>query len=195
MNKVFKDLMSSAPTGKSKPPPKDKGKLVPRTPAPQKAEPLVVVPLSPAGQPGPSEKKISRRGSDRSSSQRSPKCLKEGAIDQEKPTTCNFLNKKIMVTDRVIIGLNDYEKNQFAPVTRKELRDALLEVKARALLLSRVAGEELMKDDSSAAESLKNQLAEASSSLKGAQADNERAKGEILSLRKLVEDLGARTDR
>ena len=95
-----------------------------------------------------------------------------------------------MVTDRVIIGLNDYEKNQFAPVTRKELRDALLEVKARALLLSRVAGEELMKDDSSAAESLKNQLAEASSSLKGAQADNERAKGEILSLRKLVEDLG-----
>jgi len=100
-----------------------------------------------------------------------------------------------MVADRVVIGLNNYEKNQFAPATRKELRDALLEVNAWALLLSRVAGEEFMKDDSSAMESLKNQLAEASSSLKGAQADNERAKGEILSLRKLVEDLGGRTDR
>ena len=154
-----------------------------------------MVPPSPAGQPGPSEKRKSRRGSDRSSSQRSPKRLKEEATNQEKATTCNFLNKKIMVADHVVIGLNNYEKNQFAPATRKELRDALLEVNARALLLSRVAGEEFMKDDSSAMESLKNQLAEASSSLKGAQADNKRAKGEILSLRKLVEDLGGRTDR
>jgi len=47
-----------------------------------------------------------------------------------------------MVADRVVIGLNDYEKNQFMPATRKELRDALLEMNARALLLSRVAGEE-----------------------------------------------------
>jgi len=182
--------MSSAPVGKSKPPAKDKGKSVPRTPVPQKVEPLAVVPPSSAGQPGPSEKRKSRRSSDRSSSQRSLKRIKEGATDQEKATTCNFLNKKIMVADRVIIGLNDYERNQFAPATHKELRDALLEVNARALLLSRVAGEELMKDDSAAMENLKNQLAEASSSLKGAQADNEQVKGKILSLRKLVEDLG-----
>jgi len=128
MNKVFKDLMSSALVGKSKPPAKDKGKSVPRTPAPQKAEPLAVVPPSPAGQPRPSEKRKSRRNSNRSSSQRSPKRLKEGATDQEKATTCNFLNKKIMVADRVVIGLNDYEKNQFAPDARKELRDVLLEV-------------------------------------------------------------------
>ena len=189
MNKVFKDLMSSAPAGKSKPPAKDKGKSVPRTPAPQKAEPLVVVSPSPAGQPGPSEKRKSRRSSDRSSSKRLPKRLKEGATDQEKATACKFLNKKIIVADRVVIGLNDYEKNQFVSTTRKELRDALLEVNARALLLSRELGEELMKDNSTAMESLKSQLAEASSSLKGAQADNERAKGEILSLRKLVKDL------
>jgi len=187
MNKVFKDLMSSAPTGKSKPPAKDKGKSVPRTPASQKAEPLAVVPHSPARQPGSSEKGKSRRSSDRSSSKRLPKRLKEGVTDQEKTTTCNFLNKKIIVADRVVIGLNDYGKNQFTPATCKELRDVLLEVNARALLLSRLAREELMKDDSAAMESLKNQLAEASSSLKGAHADNEQAKGEILSL---VKDLG-----
>jgi len=70
MNKVFKDLMSSAPAGKSKPPTKDKGKSIPRTPAPQKAEPLALVPPSPAGQPGPLEKRKSKRSSDRSSSQR-----------------------------------------------------------------------------------------------------------------------------
>jgi len=94
-----------------------------------------------------------------------------------------------MVADHIVIGLNDYEKNQITPATRKMLRDALLDVNAQAFLLSQVAGEELMKDDSAAMESLKNLLAEASSSLKGAQADNEWAKGEIMSLRKLVEDL------
>ena len=95
-----------------------------------------------------------------------------------------------MVADRVVIGLNDYEKNQFMPATRKELRVALLEMNARALLLSRVAGEELLKDDTTTVESLKDELAEASTLLKVAQADNERVKGENLSLRKLVEDLG-----
>jgi len=94
-----------------------------------------------------------------------------------------------MVADRVVIELNDYEKNQFVPSTHKELRDAPFEVNARALLLSRVTREELLKDDSTVVEDLKYQLAEASSSLKGVQTDNERAKGEILSLRKLVEDL------
>jgi len=123
MNKVFKDLMSYAPAGKSKLPTKDKRKSVPRTPAPQKAEPLTVVPPSPVGQLGPLKKRKSKRSSNRSSSQRLPKRLKEGATDQEKATSCNFLNKKIMVADRVVIGLNDYKKNQFAPVTRKELRD------------------------------------------------------------------------
>jgi len=181
--------MSSGPVGESKSPAKDKGKSVPQTLASQKAEPLAVV-SPPTGQPGLSEKRKSQRSSNRSSFQRSPKRLKEGAADQGKATTCHFLNKKIMVADRVVIGLNDYEKNQFPPTTPKELRDPLLEVNARALLLSQVAEEELLKNDSVAMESLKNQLTEASSSLIGAQADNERAKGEILSLRKLVEDLG-----
>jgi len=100
-----------------------------------------------------------------------------------------------MVADRVVIGLNDYEKNQFMPATRKELRDALLEMNARALLLSRVAREELLKDDAATVESLKDELAEVSTSLNVAQADNERVKGENLSLRKLVEDLGGENQR
>jgi len=192
MNKVFKDLMSSAPAGEgSKQAAKDKGKSVPRTPGPpQNIKPLATVPPPVVGQPGPSEKKKSKRGSDRSSSQRSPKRLKEAATDHEKSSTCNFLNKKIMVADRVVIGLNDYEKNLFMPATSKELRDALLEMNARALLLSRVAGEELLKDDAAGVKSLKDELAEVSTSLKVAQADNERVKGENLSPRKLVEDLG-----
>jgi len=47
MNKVFKDLMSSAPAGESsKRAAKDKGKSVPRTPdPPQNIEPLAAVPL------------------------------------------------------------------------------------------------------------------------------------------------------
>ena len=73
MNKVFIDLMSSAPVGESsKRAVKDKGKSVPRTPVPPESiEPLAVVLLPATGQPGPSEKKKSKRGSDRSSSQRS----------------------------------------------------------------------------------------------------------------------------
>ena len=82
MSKVFKDLMSFTPAGKSKPLAKDKGKSVPRTPTPQKAEPLAVVPPSPTSQLGPSKKRKSKRSSDRSSSQRSPKRFKEGATDQ-----------------------------------------------------------------------------------------------------------------
>jgi len=157
---------------------------------PQNVELLATVPPPTVGQPGPSEKKKSKRESDQSSSQRSPKRLKEAAIDHEKSSTCNFLNKKIMVADRVVIGLNDYEKNQFMSATRKELRDALHEMNARALLLSRVTGEKLLKDDTAAVESLMDELAEVSTSLKVAQADNERVKRENLSLRKLVEDLG-----
>ena len=47
MNKVFKDLMSSALAGESsKRPAKDKGKSVPRTPSPpQNIEPLATSPL------------------------------------------------------------------------------------------------------------------------------------------------------
>jgi len=48
----------------------------------------------------------------------------------------------------------------------------------------------LLKDDTAAVESLKDELVEVSTSLKVAQPDNERVKGENLSLRKLVEDLG-----
>jgi len=75
MNKFFKDLLSSAPIGKgSKRAAKDKGKSIPRTPVPlERVELLAVMPPSPAGQPGPSEKIKSKRGSDWSSSQRSPK--------------------------------------------------------------------------------------------------------------------------
>jgi len=70
------------------------------------------------------------------------------ATDHEKNSTFDFLNKKIMVVDCVVIGLNDYEQNQFVPSTHKELRNAFLKVNVRALLLSRVAGKELLKDDS-----------------------------------------------
>jgi len=192
MNKVFKDLLSFAPAGKgSKQPAKDKGKFVPRTPvAPESVETLAVVPSPSVGQLGSSKKKKSKHGSDRSSSQLSPKCLKEAGTDHEKASTFNFLNKKIMVVDRVVIGLNNYERNQFVPSSRKELRDALLEANVRALLLSRVAGEELLKEDSTVVEDLKSQLVKASSLLKSVLADNEGSKREILSLRKLVEDLG-----
>jgi len=128
---------------------KNKGKFVPRTPAtPERVEMLAVVPPPPAGQVGPSRKKKSKRGSDRSSTQRSPKRLKEVATDHEKNSTFDFLNKNIMVVDCVVIGLNDYEQNQFVPSTHKELRNAFLKVNVRALLLSRVAGKELLKDDS-----------------------------------------------
>jgi len=132
MNKVFKDLLSFAPTWEgSKRVAKDKGKFVPRTLVPpERVELLAVVPPSPAGQPGPSKKKKSKRGSDRLSSQRLLKRLKEVATDHEKTFTCNILNKKIMVANCIVIGLNDYKKNQSVPSTYKELRDALLEVNA-----------------------------------------------------------------
>jgi len=119
--------------------------------------------------------------------------LKEVATDQEKTFTFKIWNKKIMVVDRVVLGLNDYEKNQFVSSFCKELRDALLKVNACVLLLYRVVGEELLKDDMITVYNLKSELAEASSSLKNLKLENEKAKGEISSLRKLVEDLVVRT--
>jgi len=55
MNKVFKDLMSSVPTGEdSKQPPKDKGKFVEKKIIIlERVEPLAVVPPSPIRPLGP----------------------------------------------------------------------------------------------------------------------------------------------
>jgi len=81
--------------------------------------------------------------------------LKELATKQEIASTFNFLNKKLMVVDRVVLELNDYEKKQFTSSSHGELRSALLEINVRALLITQVVGEELLKEDTSAVEKLK----------------------------------------
>lgn len=63
--------------------------------------------VSPTATSKPHNKKKSERASDRSSSQRSPKHLKESATEQEMASTFNFLNKKSMVANCVVIELND----------------------------------------------------------------------------------------
>jgi len=58
----------------------------------------------------PQKKKKSKHASDRSSSQRSPKRLKESTTEQEMASTFNFLNKKSMVANCVVLELKEYEK-------------------------------------------------------------------------------------
>lgn len=165
-----------------------------------KVDPITVVVPSPAQPPvAPSKprnkKKKSKCTSDRSSSQRSPKRLKETTPDPEMSFTFNFLNKKIMVADRVNLSLKEYEKNQFASPSRAVLRNALMEAQACALLLGRLVGEELLMEDT---KKLRKELAETTSSLDSSwndiaklKAENQTCRGEIVSLKKTVDTIYA----
>jgi len=73
-----------------------------------------------------------------------------------------------MVSNRVVIKLNEYEKKLYSSSFRKELRSALLEINARTLLISRAVREELLKEDTVATKKLKTELVEATSSLSSA---------------------------
>jgi len=106
-----------------------------------------------------------------------------------------------MVVDRLVLELNEYEIKQFASSSHAELRNVLLEVNVRALLLGRVMGEEFLKEDMATVKKLKAKLAETTSSLNSALTanttlglENEASKEKILQLKKMVESLKADND-
>jgi len=74
------------------------------------------------------------------------------------------------------------------------LKNDLLEAQARALLLGQLVGEELLKEDAAATAKLREELAEATSSLNTARdeiallkAENETYKEEVVGLKKVVD--------
>jgi len=197
--------------------PTDKGKAIYEEVITERVEPITTIMLSPH-QPPPAptseprdkkekkeKEKSSKCASDHLFSQRSPKRLKEAITEQEITSTFNFLNKRTMISNRVVLELNDYEKRQYTSCFHKELKNALLELNVRTLLIGRVVGEELFKEDSGTIEKLKVELAEATSSLNSAlnanmelahnnkelELETEAAKGQASELRKTIEALRA----
>jgi len=158
-NRVFKDLLAKKEVGQggrgtyTGPTYKGKGKADQEEVIAERVEPITTViasplrpPLAPTFEPRDKkkkEKKSSKHASNRSSTQRSPKCLKVAATEQEMISTFNFLNKKSMISDKVVIDLNDYEQKKYTSSSRHELMNALWELNTRALLISQVVGEEV----------------------------------------------------
>jgi len=108
-----------------------------------------------------------------------------------------------MVYDRVVLELNDYEKKLYSSSAYEELRRALLEINARALLISRAVGKELLQEDTTVVEKFKAELAEATSCPSSAlninvelthrnkelELESGAAKGEVSELKRIVEKL------
>jgi len=65
----------------------------------------------------------------------------ESTTEQEMASTFNFLNKKLMVADCVVLELNNYEKKAVRFFLPWRIEECTLKQNTRALLISWIVGE------------------------------------------------------